>query len=114
MCTSGTHQESVLILRLWDRQVARNSFLATFSEGCSRIFHSVACATFALSSSGFHRSLLQRLNFLQAFAVLKHTVRCGSLSRLHFPLTTVQKYPKMAQECTPDVTSGSLNTNLVC
>ena len=33
MCTSGTHQESVLILRLWDRQVARNSFLATFSEG---------------------------------------------------------------------------------
>ena len=79
-------------------------------------YRRVACRTFARSSPFFRCSLPKRSNFSTAFAKFAYLVPSGSYSVAKsavFAIDRNSEYPKIAQECTPDVDVTVINENCI-
>lgn len=74
----------------------------------SSILHAVAHSAFTWLRQDLHCWLHQRSRFClyPRYCSLRFHLEVTAWQiRPHFPLTAVQKFPKIAQECTPDVMS---------
>ena len=82
----------------------------------SHLYRRVACCSFARSPLFLRCSLPKRSNFSVAFAKFAYAVPSESYTVAKsavFPIDRNSEYPKMAQECTPDVDVTVINENCI-